>query len=88
MTLYPYCVISIKISTFGDVCIAQKCTSYFCASEVQECSRAIGIMAYRLEPEACNQLNRDYEIAEFLGDLPDSKISTCSTYDFQNSPFQ
>jgi hypothetical protein len=49
---------------------------FYSPSEVQECARAIAIMAYRFEPEACNQLICAHEIAEFLGDLPDSKIST------------
>jgi hypothetical protein len=49
---------------------------FFSASEVQECARAIAIMADRFEPEACNQLISAHGIAEFLGDLPDSKIST------------
>jgi hypothetical protein len=76
ITLYLYCVISIKISNSGDVYIAQKCTSFLFASEVQECARAIAIMAYRFEPEACNQLISAHEIVKLLGDLPDSKIPT------------
>ena len=51
-------------------------TRFFGASELQECARAIAIMAYRFVPEAVNQLISAHEIVEFLGGLPDSKIST------------
>ena len=74
--LYLYCVISIKLFTSGDVYNAQKCTSFFCASEVQECARAIAITASKFQPEAVNQLISAHEIVEFLCGLPDNKVST------------
>jgi hypothetical protein len=70
ITSYLYCVMSIKISTSGDFYIAQKCTSFFCASEVQECVRAIPIMANRFEHDIFSRHHNAHEIAEKSVDLP------------------